>query len=110
MLHFYELNGINYVCSPVDLNLDVAYSPAVFGRANLKGYEVSFTTHTGGAFQLIPYSICQRLCIEFKHLQQGDYSIGKYFRQHAYRPTYLLDLEMKHIGINYSTPAKEYVL
>jgi glycosyltransferase involved in cell wall biosynthesis len=110
MLKFYELNGINYVCSPVDLCLDKAYSPAVFGQTVMKGYNVRFTTHTGGAFQLIPYSICKRLCLEFKHLQCGDYMIAKYFRRHAYRPTYLLDLEMQHIGINQSTPIKEYVL
>ena len=110
MLRFYELVGKNYVCSPVDLNLDKAYSPAVFGEATLGGYKVRYTTHTGGAFQLIPFSICQRLCTEFKHLKYGDYMIGKYFRRHAYKPTYLLDLEMKHIGIDQSTPSKEYVL
>jgi glycosyltransferase involved in cell wall biosynthesis len=110
MLRFYELNSQNYVCSPVDLNLDKKYSPAVFGSQVLNGYNCEFTTHTGGAFQLIPLSICQRLCLEFRHLKAGDYMIGKYFRRHAYRPTYLKDLQMKHIGINQSTPIKEYVL
>ena len=110
MLSFYELNGRNYIVSPVDLNLDKAYSPAVFGEQNLKGFKARFTTHTGGAFQLAPNVICQRLCTEFKHLKYGDYMIGKYYRRHAYRPVYLLDLEMKHIGINQSTPSKEYVL
>jgi GT2 family glycosyltransferase len=110
MVRFYELNSLNYIISPIDLNLDKAYSPAVFGDADLNGYKVRFTTHTGGAFQMAPYSICKRLCMEFNHLKYGDYSIGKYYRRHAYRPTYLLDLEMKHIGINRSTPLKEYVL
>ena len=31
MLRFYELNGINYVASPVDLNLDPHFAPATLG-------------------------------------------------------------------------------
>lgn len=108
MLNFYKLNGNNYCVSPVDLNLDKAYSPALFGKANLNGYNVSYTTHTGGAFQLIPYSICDRLCREFRHLKCGDYMIGKYYRRHAYRPAYLDDLQMRHIGINRSS--NNYIL
>ena len=110
MLRFYEINGTNYCASPIDLNLDKAYSPVVFGKQNLKGYNVSFTTHTGGAFQIAPYSICERMCKEFRHLKCGDYMIGKYYRRHAYRPVYLDDLQMRHIGINESTPINEYVL
>jgi len=108
MLKFYELNGTNYVCSPVDLNLDLAFAPPVLGQGNLNGYNVKFVTHTGGAFQLIPYSICERLCAEFKHLKCGDYMIGKYFQRHSYRPVYLLDLEMRHIGLNQG--CKNYIL
>lgn len=108
MIEFYELNGMNYVCSPVDLNIDPAFAPKVFQSTNLKGFNVDFTTHTGGAFQLIPYSICKRLCIEFTHLKAGDYAIGKYYLQHVYRPTYLKDLEMRHIGIGQSS--QNYIL
>ena len=110
MLRFYELNGIHYCLSPVDLNLDEAYKPIVLGRAKMNNYNVMFTTHTGGAFQLIPYSICERLVREFRHLKAGDYNIGRYYRRHAYRPAYLTDLEMRHIGLECSTPKKEYVL
>jgi len=110
MMRFYALNGKNYCASPVDLNLDRAFAPVVLTKATIKGYNVNFTTHTGGAFQMIPYSICDRLVKEFRHLKAGDYMIGKYYRRHAYRPVYLMDLEMRHIGINASTPQKEYVL
>jgi GT2 family glycosyltransferase len=110
MLRFYVLNGKNYCASPVDLNLDRAFAPVVLTRGNIKGYNVTFPTHTGGAFQMIPYSVCDRLIKEFRHLKAGDYMIGRYYRRHAYRPVYLLDLEMRHIGINASTPQKEYVL
>lgn len=102
MLRFYELNGINYVASPVDLNLDPHFAPATLGKQYMNSYNVKFTTHTGGAFQLIPYSICERLCSEYRHLQCGDYMIGKYYRRHAYRPVYLTDLQMRHIGLNQS--------
>jgi GT2 family glycosyltransferase len=108
MLRFHELNGLNYVCSPVDLNLDKAYSPAVFGKDIKNGFRTSFTTHTGGAFQLIPFAICKRLCEDYRHLKYGDYMIGKYYRRHFFRPTYLLDLEMRHIGLNQST--QNYIL
>lgn len=103
MLKFYELNSINYVCSPIDLLLDPKFAPKVLGNQILNTYPVRFVTHTGGAFQMIPYSICERLCNEFRHLKAGDYMIGSYFRRHAYRPVYLTDLEMKHIGINQSS-------
>lgn len=110
MILFFQKCGHNYVISPVDLNLDKAYSPAVFGKQIINGYKCTFTTHTGGAFQLIPYSICDRLCREYRHLRCGDYMIGRYYRRHAYRPAYLDDLQMRHIGLNLSTPQKEYIL
>lgn len=110
MLRFYELNGTEYVVSPVDLNLDKAFAPPILGKARLRGYNVVHTTHTGGAFQLIPYNICNRLCNDFRHLKQGDFMIGRYFRRMNHKPTYLTDLEMRHIGINQSTPGNEYVL
>ena len=108
MLTFYELNGNEFVCSPVDLNLDPRYAPPVLGKGKLKGYSVQYVTHTGGAFQLIPYSICKRLCDEFRHFKQGDFMIGKYYRRLNYKPLYLMDLEMRHIGLNHTSP--NYIL
>ena len=105
---FYILNGMNYVCSPTDLNLDPAYKPASLGKKEMKGYDCNFVTHTGGAFQFIPYAICQRLCSEWNHLKAGDYAIGKYYRRHGYRPVYLTRLEMRHIGLNKTSP--NYIL
>jgi GT2 family glycosyltransferase len=108
MMKFYDTNGFRYVCSPVDLNLDPKFAPAVLGTEHLNGWNVQFTTHTGGAFQLIPYSICERLCAEYRHLKYGDYMIGKYYRRHDYKPTYLTDLQMRHIGINQTS--SNYIL
>ena len=108
MLRFYELTGDKYVCSPVDLNIDPDFYPVVMRREQLNGYDVEFTYHTGGAFQMIPYFICERLCREFRHLKYGDFMIGKYYRKHGYKPTYLKDLQMRHIGIFQSCP--DYVL
>lgn len=108
MLAFYHLNGTRYVCSPVDLNIDKAYYPPILGSGMVNGYKVQYTTHTGGAFQLIPYSACQNLCNEFRHLKAGDYAIGQYFRRQGYKPTYLMDLEMRHIGLNQTSP--NYIL
>lgn len=108
MLRFYELNGDRYVCSPVDLNIDPEYYPKVLHRSNLKGYNVEFTSHTGGAFQLIPQNICRMLCKEFRHLKAGDAMIGRYYRLHTYKPCYLKDLEMRHIGLNQTS--ENYIL
>jgi GT2 family glycosyltransferase len=108
MLKFYELNGLKFVCSPVDLNIDPKYQPNILKRTNLNGFNVSFTTHTGGAFQLIPFDICQELCKEYKHFKQGDFMIGKFYREHGYSPVYLTDLQMKHIGLNQTSP--NYIL
>ena len=108
MLRFYELNGNEFVCSPIDLNLDPAYAPASLGKAKLKGFDVKFVTHTGGAFQFIPYLVCKRLCDDFRHLKAGDYMIGKYYRRQNYKPIYLVDLQMRHIGLNQTSP--NYIL
>jgi GT2 family glycosyltransferase len=108
MLYFYKNNEMNFVCSPVDLNLDPKYKPASLGIKTINGYNTELTTHTGGAFQLIPYSVCQRLVNEWRHLKAGDYAIGKYYRMLKYKPVYLLDLEMRHIGLNQTSP--NYIL
>jgi GT2 family glycosyltransferase len=108
MLYFYKHNEMNFVCSPVDLNLDSKFTPPSLGKCILNDFPVEFVTHTGGAFQLIPYSICERLCKDYRHLQAGDYMIGKYYRDNGYKPVYLTDLKMRHIGINQS--CENYIL
>jgi glycosyltransferase involved in cell wall biosynthesis len=107
MLFFYEKSR-KYICSPMDLNLDPAYKPVSMGQYIIDDHPVELVTHTGGAFQLIPRDICKMLCAEYRHLQHGDYMIGKFYRRHGYRPAYLLDLEMRHIGINQTSP--NYIL
>ena len=108
MLYFYKNNDMNYVCSPVDLNLDPKYRPASLGKAVVNNCLVEFVTHTGGAFQLIPYPVCQKLVNEYRHLKAGDYMIGKYYRMLKYKPVYLTDLEIRHIGLNQTSP--NYIL
>jgi len=108
MLRFYELNGLNYVCSPADLNLDKHYKPKSYGVTWLNGYKVNFTTHTGGAFQMIPQEICQKLCEDFNHFKQGDQAIGRFYFNNGYRPCYLMDLQIRHIGLNQTSA--NYVL
>ena len=108
MLRFYELNGTRYVCSPVDLNIDPAYYPKILHRQYKDGYNVEFTTHTGGAFQLIPQTICRMLCKEFRHLKAGDEMIGAITEHTLTDLVILKDLEMRHIGLNQTSP--NYIL
>ena len=110
MLDFYEKAGLFYVCSPVDLLLDPAFAPAIFSKGVISGYTVHDVSHTGGAFQLIPEGICRSLCNEFIHLAKGDYMIGHFYRKKGYKPTYLRDLSMNHIGLNQSTPGNLYIM
>lgn len=108
ILKFYELNGIKYVVSPVDLNLDANYAPRSSGKDNLNGFNVSYVTHTGGAFQVIPAEICKKLIEDYGHFKLGDQAIGGFYKSQGYKPVYLLDLEMKHIGLNQSS--NNYIL
>lgn len=108
MLNFYNLNGKYFVCSPVDLNLDPNYAPRSFGRKFLHGFNVNLTSHTGGAFQLIPNEICQKLIAEYNHFKMGDQAIGNYYLNHGYKPCYLEDLQMRHIGLNQTS--SNYIL
>ena len=110
MLLFYEKAGLKYVASPIDLLLDPNFAPREIKRMNIGGFRVSVTSHTGGAFQMIPYDICKALCDDYRHFAKGDYMIGNYYQKHGYSPCYLLDLEMRHIGLNQSTNGGEYIL
>ena len=110
MIDFYSKAGINYVASPVDLLLDPNFAPRVLKKLNIGGYNVSLTSHTGGAFQMIPYDICKALCDDYRHFAKGDYMIGNFYQKRGYSPCYLLDLEMRHIGLNQSTVGNEYIL
>lgn len=103
MLEFHDKAGVNYVCSPVDLLLDPNYAPPVMWKGDIHGFHVEHVSHTGGAFQLMPQAICRALCKDFRHLAKGDYMIGHYYRRKGYKPTYLKDLAIKHIGLNEST-------
>lgn len=108
MLEFYKYPHTRYVVSPTDLNLDPNYAPHSFGRLMLNGFNVNHVSHTGGAFQLIPQEICSKLIKEYYSFKQGDWAIGQFYRQNGYKPAYLTDLEMKHIGINQSS--NNYIL
>ena len=110
MLDFHGKTNDNFVCSPVDIMIDPAYYPPVLSRTRIAGYDIELVSHTGGAFQLMPEKICRLLCEDFRHLAKGDYMIGHFYRRKGYKPAYLKDLKMKHIGLNQSTPGNEYIL
>jgi len=99
-----------FVASPTDLLLDKGFAPHSYGKTNIHGYNVEFVTHTGGAFQMIPIEACRLLVKQYRALSQGDYSIGRFFASRGYKPIYLRDFEIKHIGLNKSTPGNLYIL
>lgn len=107
MVAFLDRNP-SYAVSPVDLNLLPNFKPATLRRTNIDGYRIEVSSHTGGAFQLAPTHVVRQLCNDKRHFQRGDYMIGHWYRRHNINPAYMLDLEMRHIGLNQST--KDYVL
>jgi glycosyltransferase involved in cell wall biosynthesis len=110
MLGFYWGTNNHFIASPTDLLLDKSFAPKSKGKLRLNGYNIEFVTHTGGAFQMAPIEICKSLCKEYRQLKQGDWAIGNYYNKYGYKPVYLRDFEMKHIGLNQSTPGNEYVM
>lgn len=98
----------DYAVSPVDLNLLPNFKPTTLKRAVVDGYNVELSSHTGGAFQIARNHIVRQLCNDKRHFQRGDFMIGHWYRRHGINPAYLIDLEMRHIGLNQST--KDYIL
>ena len=107
MVYFLGRNPA-YAVSPVDLNLLPNFKPATLRKLTIDSYRVEIASHTGGAFQLASTHFVKDLCKDKRHFQRGDYMIGHWYRRHGINPAYLLDLEMRHIGLNQST--KDYVL
>ena len=107
MVYFLNHNP-NYAVSPVDLNLLPNFKPATLRRFTVQDYRVEVASHTGGAFQMARSFIVNNLCIEKRSFLKGDYMIGHWYRRNGINPAYLLDLEMRHIGLNQST--KDYIL
>ena len=110
MLGFYWGTNRRFVASPTDVLLDKRFAPRSRGKARINGYNVEYVSHTGGAFQIIPTEIAGKLCEEWTHLKQGDFAIGKFYSNNNYRPVYLRDFEMRHIGLNQSTPSEKYIM
>jgi GT2 family glycosyltransferase len=98
----------DYAVSPVDLNILPNFRPRSIRKFVMDGYRVEVASHTGGAFQMARSNIVKDLCKDKRHFQKGDYMIGHWYRRHSINPTYLTDLEMRHIGLNQST--KDYIL
>lgn len=107
MVEFLNRNQ-GYAVSPVDLNLLPNFKPSTLRRLTVDGYRVEISSHTGGAYQLARDHVVRELCKDKRHFQRGDYMIGHWYRRHNISPAYLLDLQMRHIGLNQST--KEYIL
>jgi len=105
VIDFYKAAGNNFVVAPVDLNLNPDFTPAVIYEGVIAGHRVRKTSHVGGAFMIMPV-YAARMWLEA--LPVGDLQRGYYFQSIDYPPTYLLDLEMKHMGLE--SQVKDYKL
>lgn len=108
LLFFYQNN--HFVASPTDLLLDKNFAPRSFGKEKRNGFNIEYVTHTGGAFQMMPIDAAKLLVRQYKALAMGDYAIGQFLKGRGYKPVYLRDLEMKHTGLNQSTPKELYIM
>lgn len=109
MLTFFYQNN-SFVASPTDLLLDPNFAPRSSGKEIRNGFNIEYVTHTGGAFQMMPADAAKLLVRHYRALAAGDYAIGQFMKHRGYRPVYLRDLEMKHIGLNQSTPKNQYIM
>ncbi|MCK9281539.1 MAG: glycosyltransferase [Melioribacteraceae bacterium] len=108
LVRFIEIAGPHAV-SPPDLMIDPAFYPQIYSRKKIQEYDVQYTSHTGGAFQLVPTKYCLQMVNQFTALKGGDMTIGWYYKSIHCPPAYLLNLGMNHIGLNRSTPVKDYI-
>lgn len=103
---FYAENGFNYILSPLDLTIDPNYKPREFGRLKLGEFTFIKTTHTGGAFLVMP----KKAFLEMHALKRKeDMDIGSFFRANKYITGYLADLKINHKGLNLSTSHEKYI-
>jgi GT2 family glycosyltransferase len=110
MLTFLQSVRDRFVISPTDLLLDKNFAPRSSGKERLNGFNIEFVTHTGGAFQMMSYEAAKLLVRQYHALAHGDMAIGQFFKSRGYKTIYLRDLEMKHVGLNQSTPKEVYIM
>ena len=109
MVHFLDKHP-SYAVSPIDLNILPNFKPRTLRKLVIDDYRVELVSHTGGAFQLARSPMVKDLCKDKNHFRKGDYMIGHWYRRRGINPAYLMDLEMRHIGLNESTPTNLYIL
>ena len=114
LVRFIEVAGPHAV-SPPDLMIDPAFYPQIYSRKKITDpksgfiYDVEYTSHTGGAFQLAPTKYCTQMVNQFQALKGGDMTIGWYYKSIGCPAAYIKNYGMNHIGLNQSTPTKDYI-
>ena len=103
---FYSKSGMNYVISPRDLTIDPNYEPQKISREVIGDYTFQKTTHTGGAFLVMPKKAFIQLALLG---MKEDMDIGRFFRAAGYQTGYINELGINHIGLNKSTSHNEYI-
>jgi GT2 family glycosyltransferase len=103
---FYSKSGMNYIISPRDLTIDPNYEPQRISREVIGDYTFQKTTHTGGAFLVMP----KKAFIQLSLLKlKEDMDIVRFFRAAGYQTGYLMELGINHIGLNKSTSHESYI-
>ena len=114
LVRFIEVAGPHAV-SPPDLMIDPAFYPQIYSRKKITDpasgfiYDIEYTSHTGGAFQLAPTKYCLQMVNQFTALKGGDMTIGWYYKSIGCPAAYIKNYGMNHIGLNRSTPVKDYI-
>jgi GT2 family glycosyltransferase len=108
LVRFIEFAGPHAV-SPPDLMIDPAFYPQIYSRKQIGEWDVQYTSHTGGAFQLAPTKYCVKMVDQFTALKGGDMTIGWYYKSIGCPPAYIKNYGMNHIGLNQSTPSNVYI-
>lgn len=107
MVGFFRAHGNKHVVAPIDLMINPNYEPHIFWEGKVAGgYDIKTTSHVGGAFMMMPMEIAERWMLEGD--KPGDLQRGYYFQSRGYKPVYLKNLKIKHVGLSQSI--KDYIL
>jgi GT2 family glycosyltransferase len=109
LMLWYDRGCNNYVIAPLDIEIKDGYHPRVLSKANERGYNVQYTSHTGGIFQVWPVKHAKML-INCKDIEKinGDLKRGHYLINNGISPIYITDLKIAHRGNDHQS--KNYIL
>ncbi len=103
IMNFYNNGCDSYVSAPLDTMILEKQMPKEFKSCKERGYNLRYTTHTGGIFQVIPIRAAEMLLNASEKEVGGDLLRGRFWIKNGYDIVYFTDLKISHRGIGKQT-------